>query len=278
MKYSISQFSKLTNLSPRMLRHYDKIDVLKPASIDSSSGYRYYSSNQIEIALRIDELKKYKFSLNEIKDILKGDYDYFKQMIKAKINELDISLNSDAKLLDEMEQILYSETEKHISKNDYSVLYGKFNSKIVFKVSGIISEDKIDFVVSKMYNFCIKNNLKPINTPFISFMSKYDNSEDSFLEIFLPLNLNKLEQSNLDFSLFKFKAEIINLPSHLVASTIHIGRYQNIGLAYKAIDDWVSNSTFKSTGFAYEIYLRSTESKVSESDFVTQICYEIEPK
>lgn len=37
----IGDFSKLSSLSIRMLRHYDEIGLLKPASIDPSTDYRH---------------------------------------------------------------------------------------------------------------------------------------------------------------------------------------------------------------------------------------------
>ena len=36
----IGEFSKLSRVSVRMLRHYDEIGLLKPAKIDRSTDYR----------------------------------------------------------------------------------------------------------------------------------------------------------------------------------------------------------------------------------------------
>lgn len=36
--FKISEFSELTNISPRMLRHYDKLNVLKPKTIQKENG------------------------------------------------------------------------------------------------------------------------------------------------------------------------------------------------------------------------------------------------
>ena len=38
----IGEFSKLSRVSVRMLRHYDEIGLLKPAEIDRFTDYRYY--------------------------------------------------------------------------------------------------------------------------------------------------------------------------------------------------------------------------------------------
>ena len=43
----IGEFSKLSRVSIRMLRHYDDIGLLKPAEIDHFTGYRYYREEQL---------------------------------------------------------------------------------------------------------------------------------------------------------------------------------------------------------------------------------------
>ena len=39
----IGQFSKLARVSIKALRYYDRIGLLKPAMIDTSTSYRYYT-------------------------------------------------------------------------------------------------------------------------------------------------------------------------------------------------------------------------------------------
>ena len=46
----IGEFSKLSRISVRMLRHYDEIGLLKPAEIDRFTDYRYYREDQLPTA------------------------------------------------------------------------------------------------------------------------------------------------------------------------------------------------------------------------------------
>ena len=66
----IGEFSKLSRVSVRMLRHYDEIGLLKPAEIDRFTDYRYYREDQLPIAGRIAALKDMGFSLADIVRIL----------------------------------------------------------------------------------------------------------------------------------------------------------------------------------------------------------------
>ncbi|QUH31568.1 MerR family transcriptional regulator [Vallitalea guaymasensis] len=263
--YSISRFSKLTRLSPRMLRHYDKIGLLKPETTDTMNNYRYYSDLQIATAMEIIKLKKYDFSLEEIKKILNNDDMFLKKMIKEKINVINESITVKTDILEEMEIYLQEGIESMTSETPYSILYGTVQEQYVIKKNCSISIDEIDTVIDEIFDYALQNKLFPVNTPAISFIGEDFNDDALDVEIFVPIKSN---------SFGKFDG-IHKIQSHKIVSTIHIGNYESIGLAYLAIEKWLAKSNFTPTGFTYEIYLRSTESLVSETDYVTQVCYEV---
>lgn len=66
----IGEFSTLTRLSVRMLRHYDAHGVLSPACIDGFTGYRFYSPDQVAEALLIRQLRDVGFSVSAIAALL----------------------------------------------------------------------------------------------------------------------------------------------------------------------------------------------------------------
>ena len=68
--FKIGDFSKLGQVSIRMLRHYDQFGLLKPDHIDKFTGYRYYTAGQLANLNRILFFKDLGFSLLQIKDSL----------------------------------------------------------------------------------------------------------------------------------------------------------------------------------------------------------------
>ena len=66
----IGEFAKMCNTKISVLRHYDKLGLLKPVYIDRFTEYRYYDKSQTTVFERIGELKKAGFSLSEIKRML----------------------------------------------------------------------------------------------------------------------------------------------------------------------------------------------------------------
>ncbi|MBD4385538.1 MerR family DNA-binding transcriptional regulator, partial [Xanthomonas citri pv. citri] len=54
---TIGEFSSLSRLSVRMLRHYDAHGVLVPEHVDAHSGYRRYAPAQLRDAADIRNLR-----------------------------------------------------------------------------------------------------------------------------------------------------------------------------------------------------------------------------
>jgi DNA-binding transcriptional MerR regulator len=68
--FSIGEFARHGRVSVRMLRHYDAIGLLRPASVDPASGYRFYQASQFAELNRIVALKDLGFTLQQVKAIL----------------------------------------------------------------------------------------------------------------------------------------------------------------------------------------------------------------
>lgn len=68
--FKIGEFSKIAQVSLRMLRHWDAIDLFRPARVDPDSGYRYYSAEQIPEVNRIVALRGMGFGLERIRTLL----------------------------------------------------------------------------------------------------------------------------------------------------------------------------------------------------------------
>ena len=68
--FKIGDFSRLAQVSVRMLRHYDKLGLLTPSQTDKWTGYRYYTIDQLPRLNRIVALNGLGLTLQEIADLL----------------------------------------------------------------------------------------------------------------------------------------------------------------------------------------------------------------
>jgi len=90
MNFTIGEFSNIVRISSKTLRYYDSIGLFCPQSIDTNTGYRYYTENQIEDILFIIELRKYDFSLTEIKEMLtQRNTDILREKLCNKLDYYD---------------------------------------------------------------------------------------------------------------------------------------------------------------------------------------------
>lgn len=69
----IGRFARLSGLSIGALRHYDELDLLRPADVDRFTGYRRYRAAQLEVARTIGRLRDLEVPIDEIRQVLGSD-------------------------------------------------------------------------------------------------------------------------------------------------------------------------------------------------------------
>ena len=67
---SIGEFAAATQLSQKALRIYDEQRLLRPARIDTITGYRYYGSDQVPLGRLVRTLREMNLSLSDIANVV----------------------------------------------------------------------------------------------------------------------------------------------------------------------------------------------------------------
>ncbi|HWQ73018.1 MAG TPA: helix-turn-helix domain-containing protein [Desulfitobacteriaceae bacterium] len=100
----MGNFSKLTQVSVRMLRYYDEHGLLKPDHTDKFTGYRLYSVRQLPELQKIIMLRDMNFSVAEITEILKNwSDDFLIGQLQKKIQETEQSILSGQRLIEKIQ-------------------------------------------------------------------------------------------------------------------------------------------------------------------------------
>ena len=86
---TIKDFARLCGCNPQTLRYYDHEDLLKPVAVDRWSGYRYYEEEQALAFVKIKNLQKAGFTIEEIKGLLDQDNAVVYRAFAAKIAEAE---------------------------------------------------------------------------------------------------------------------------------------------------------------------------------------------
>lgn len=171
MYYSIGEFSKLTNLTPKMLKLYQEKELLIPAKVDEFTKYRFYNDSNLETAKLIIFFKQFDFSLAEIKEIVD--------------NQDDGSIV--AELLEKQRDVI----EDKITK--YNFVMGLINEKLIRRttMTEINSASKQRSRFWKIFAKLLKQDVSVIDS-----LKTAGKSADEELKVVLPDIIKEVKQGN----------------------------------------------------------------------------------
>jgi DNA-binding transcriptional MerR regulator len=90
---TVGDFSRITHLSVKTLRHYHQVGLLEPADVNPDNGYRYYSPEQIPAAQVIRRLRDLEMPVADVKAVLAtSDSTTRNTLIAAHLDHLEAEL------------------------------------------------------------------------------------------------------------------------------------------------------------------------------------------
>ncbi len=107
--FSIGEVSKITGMHIKSLRYYDKIGVFTPSYTDRSTGYRYYSFDQLQNILAVRTCLDSGIALNNLASYIHNgaiDYSSLLEDASDKIEQVMDMLKKRMVYLDFMKQEL----------------------------------------------------------------------------------------------------------------------------------------------------------------------------
>ena len=103
---SIGDFSRITHLSVKTLRHYHDVGLVKPERIDPATGYRYYSHDQIPTAQVVRRLRGLTMPIADIRSVLVAEPDERNELISAHLSRLEGEIASTREAVNALRDIL----------------------------------------------------------------------------------------------------------------------------------------------------------------------------
>ncbi len=269
-KLKIGEFSKLSRVSVRMLRHYDEIGLLPPASIDSATGYRYYSEDQLPVAGRITALRDIGFGLGEIQACQQGRENpqvlaaLFSARREALRGEL-AALRRQLRLLDTLEQRL----RKEDSNMEYPVNLKTLPQRQVASVRMTIpAYDQEGILWHTLVRETEHLQLQP-DDPCYCTVTFHDGE---YKETDVDVEAQKTVRGTYpDTEHVVFKT----VPPVTFASVTFQGPYDKIQAANAAVAAWVRDNGYVFDGPAFNIYHVSPHETDNPEEFITEVCYPV---
>ncbi len=268
-KISIGKFSLLTRLSKKALRLYDENGLLVPKAKEYLTGYRYYTSEQIEVGIKIKNLCEIGFSLKEVKQLLsfeaKDDFDSIENLFNKKI----IEVKNEFERLKKVEKVLLSQKKhKRLLKMSFSDL--EIKKVPAVRVISMREKGKYEEVIPKLigelFGFAFNEDNKrshvAVTGPPMLICHDGEYKKIADIECAVPIS-GKVVMNREDIN-------VRTLEECEVISTIHKGRYQDVGPSYDKIVTYARKNNLELQIPARELYLNDPN-EVKEEDILTEV-------
>src|SRR5882672_3421406 len=104
---AIGDFSRVTHLSVKTLRHYHQVGLLEPADVNLDTGYRYYSPEQVPTAQVIRRLRDLDMPVADVKAVLAApDSDKRNALIARHLGRLEAELAETRAAVNSLQRLL----------------------------------------------------------------------------------------------------------------------------------------------------------------------------
>ena len=268
----IGDFSKLSRVSVRMLRHYDEIGLLKPAEIDRFTDYRYYREDQLPTAGCIAALKDMGFSLADIIRILEvyNDREQMERFYSDRRKELEAALEDTARRLALLDAAL-----KRLGKEEnmsYSISIKTIPERYAATVRMTIPRYEDEGMIwGRLVEETCRMNLVE-DDPCLCAVTYLDGEyKEENVEM---MAWKTVKGRYPDTEHVKFRT----LPETTVASCTYRGSYTQITEVYAAVIAWMKANGYEPAAPMFNIYHVSPHETQNPDEFVTEICYPVKKK
>jgi len=267
--YTIGMFSKINRITVKTLRHYDEIGLLKPSYVDETTGYRYYSTDQLPRLHKIITLKQMGFSLAEIIAVLdSSNYaQTLKEIMAVKEKEIISSIEAmNSKLVQIQNSLKEMEMKGDGFNMSYNVIIKELPEVIVASKRIIIPGYNAFFDIIPGMGREMEEIGCKYAVPGYCFTIYHDGEyreKDIDVEICQAVTELKNDTETLNFK--KLKA----VPT--AACVLHKGPYSKLGETYAHIFKWISDNGYKIVDHPRESYIDGIWINKGEDDWLTEI-------
>lgn len=259
----IGDFSHLGQVSVRTLRHYDDLNLLKPAWIDPFTDYRYYSIEQLSRLNRILAFKDLGFSLDQIKGLLDEDVpvEQMRGMLLLKQADLEQRMQEERERLRRVEARL-KQINLEGTISPYEVVRKTAEAQTILSAWTFVPTmaDMKDYrcaLSHEIYTWLEQTQIVPVAHEMVLYsMGEY--REDN-IELEMAVGIDKGVQRTHPLPLAS-RLQMRELPaSEEMACVVHQGSIYDVPQGMIALYSWVSANGYQPADAYREIHLFGRE-------------------
>jgi DNA-binding transcriptional MerR regulator len=272
--FRIGEFSKIAQVPGSLLRYYDEIGLLRPARIDSSTGYRYYSAKQLPRLHRILALKELGMTLDQVRRLVDEDVSAaeIRGMLTLKRAQVEQNVNEEMARLRSLEARLQQIDEAGPA---YDIVIKSVPAQGFLSVRAVLPGADAALGVMRELVETLPNRAE--RAAFGHFMTL--------------VHSETLESDRLDIELGAVYAGADDLTVRLehdrvltvrqlaavaaMATVVRVGGFEQNCRSYGAIGVWVEENGYRISGPGREVLIRPPRAGRLE-EMVTEIQFPVE--
>jgi DNA-binding transcriptional MerR regulator len=249
---TISEFARLGQVSPRMLRHYGETGLLAPTQIDAHTGYRFYDVAQLGRLHRLVALRELGFGLEQIRPILEEELPAgeLRGMLRMRKAQIEQNLAGEQTRLRRIEAHLRAlERGQVMELHDVVIKHSEpvRLAEAVVSAPGFGTEN-IGPVFRPLFQQ-VRTHLRDAGArPGINIARYEGPAEDGSAILHLGFDIGSQDVVADDL------LRIVDLPAVRVAALVHRGTMEDIAPAFDALIHWTKDSGYTLAGPSRELY------------------------
>ncbi|HYP55304.1 MAG TPA: MerR family transcriptional regulator [Solirubrobacterales bacterium] len=220
---SIGTFARLTRLTHKALRLYDSRGLLTPAFVDPESGYRYYARTQVATAAAIALLRSLDVSLDVIGQIIGSeDPARAQQLLEGERRRVTAEIERRRGALSTLERLLDSDPLR-----PYEVEATTEPERLLVALEGRVEAERLPDDVASLHRSLRREVAEQgwkVGDPTFG-LYPLDLPDASHAVVALPVEADAGVPSE----------RLLELPGGAALTTLHVGAYEELPLAYAAI-------------------------------------------
>jgi DNA-binding transcriptional MerR regulator len=249
---SIGDFARLGQVSPRTLRHYDELGILRPDHVDPGSGYRFYAVAQLERLHRVVALRDLGFSLEQIGELVEDEppLEQLLEMLRARRTEIEQRVTDEHARLRRVEaQLRALEAPGSVPSRDI-VLKSTQPLRIaeIADTAPGFGPDNLGPVFMRVLPEVAAHLETARARPGITVAWYEELSDDGTVVLHAGFDIG--DQAVVATG----RVRIVDLPVVEVASVVHRGPMDTVVAVYAALVRWIEDSGYRLDGRSRELY------------------------
>jgi DNA-binding transcriptional MerR regulator len=265
--FRIGEFSRLTQVSVKTLRHYDRLGLLEPARTDPLNGYRYYSCEQLPRLNGILALKDLGFSLGQVSVLLDEELSpaQLRTMLEMKRDEVARTVADEQGRLARLQARLESMEQEDLLPA-YEIVLKRVDTQRVASVREVLpGYSDVGRLFGELRAYQQRHGVIARAWTAAWYDPEYRESQVDGEATFTT-----------DGSLPEDgRVRAGELPAvDTMACAVHHGPFDTVSRAYSALMAWIEGGGYRILGPHRELYLRSGNEQ-NNQEYVTEIQFPV---